>query len=74
MSTCTEIICVDHKKHLWIGQRDYIYTAEPETMEALNSFFQEHRRPCALAFTDEHDDEIYGDDWSKYEPEKEDVS
>lgn len=65
MSTTTDIACLTHKVKLWIGQRDYIYTAEPETMESLNEFLQTHARynGCLLVFTNEHDDEIYGDEW-----------
>jgi hypothetical protein len=42
MSRTTYLVCKTCKKYIWIGQNSFIYTGEPETMEALNEFLQKH--------------------------------
>lgn len=63
MSRTMNIGCVTCKEHVWIGQNDYIYTAEPHTMEALRVFLVKHRI----------DPEFNGDDYDThhliYQPE-----
>lgn len=43
MSETYEIACYDCKITLWIGQKDYIYTGEPNCMAALTAFFFAHQ-------------------------------
>lgn len=43
MSATNEIGCRDCKVMLWVGQRDYVYTAEDDTMKALGAFLEAHK-------------------------------
>lgn len=54
MSTTYDLECLDCKEQIWIGQRDYIYTGEPQTMELLRVFLFVHLRHN-LRFVSEHD-------------------
>jgi len=42
MSTTFDIGCLDCRKRLWIGQRDYVYST-PEHLQRLSSFLLEHK-------------------------------
>ena len=42
MSTTFDIGCLDCKKRLWIGQRDYVY-ATPEHLSKLSTFLLGHK-------------------------------
>jgi len=42
MSTTLHLECDTCKKSIWIGQRTYIYTGEPNTMKALGQLLNEH--------------------------------
>ena len=48
MSRTMNLGCLTCKEHIWIGQNDYIYTAEPHTMEALRAFLVKHRTGDAI--------------------------
>lgn len=47
MSVTYHIGCATCKEHLWIGQRDYIYTSEPETTQ-LSEFLFKHQQHVSL--------------------------
>ena len=53
MSTTLEIGCHDCKTMLWIGQRDYVYTADHKDMVALGAFLVKHKGH-RLEFNAEH--------------------
>lgn len=68
MSVTTKIGCESCKVYLWIGQHEFIYTGEPETMKKLNEFLQSHKnyseRKHVLVFaTDYYED--YWDGWTE---------
>ena len=41
MSVTYDILCLDCKEVLWIGQSDYIYTTDPE-INAFSKFLHKH--------------------------------
>jgi hypothetical protein len=58
MSTTYSIACKTCKVKLWIGQRNYIYTSQPDTMDRFGDFLFEHEGPTGhdLAFVSDHCD------------------
>ena len=54
MAVCYYLICVQCKKKVWIGQWNYIYTGEKETMILLQKFPYEHEGH-SLVFLPEHE-------------------
>ena len=71
MSTTYSIACRDCKTHLWIAQSScgngHLYTGEPHTMKALESFLFAHMSH-ELVFADNCNTEI--GDWEEIEPER----
>ncbi len=53
MSTTYHIECDDCKRSLWIGQRDFIYFGEEDTMKKLQGFLYEHHTH-PLGFRSDH--------------------
>lgn len=54
MSKCYDIVCDDCEIALWVGQRNWIYTGEKETMEKLGKFLFEHEGHRLRFLYDEH--------------------
>ncbi len=71
MSVTYHIACIPCKKYLWIGQRNYIYTKEPECLESFGEFLYDHQ-DHELKFVDEHWEDQYkkGWTWIKWKGEK----
>jgi hypothetical protein len=53
MSITTHLVCCDCREEVWIGQRNFIYTGEPETMKKLEKFLYEHMNHNLCFTTDE---------------------
>lgn len=72
MSTTLEIVCTKCRESLWIGQRNYIYRGEPDTMEMLEAFLFKHQSSeydtgnHSLIFVNEHWDELYDGTWTRF--------
>lgn len=43
MSRSNEIVCKTCGEYLTIGQSDFIYSGEEDTMEGLNTFLEKHK-------------------------------
>lgn len=43
MSRDMNIVCLDCKEALWIGQSDIVYIGDEETMQQLQDFLVKHR-------------------------------
>ncbi|MCP4354414.1 MAG: hypothetical protein GY793_02035 [Proteobacteria bacterium] len=57
MSMTYDIICVDCKKGLWVGQRDYLYNSE-QHLDELSKFLHNHKNHH-LKFVDENNSDDY---------------
>lgn len=56
MSQTYNIVCTQCRQHLWVGQRDYIYST-PEHMSNLASFLHAHLNH-PLMFVNEESSEL----------------
>ena len=62
MSTTYHLECETCRESIWIGQRNFIYTAEKDTMENLGRFLYRH----AAGLHDEHALFFRADTYSGY--------
>lgn len=63
MSRSTFITCEGCKERLWIGQGHIIYTGEPHTMDALQSFLYKHETGSDKIHNLQFKDDNADDDW-----------
>lgn len=66
MSSTSDIICLECREALWIGQGGIIYCGEEETMKMLNLFLQQHRGHSLTFDYSDYKDWYMGEGYDKW--------